>query len=250
MIIYFTGTGNSRYVAKKLGTLLRDEVVNAFDYIREAAFTSYKSKKPWVFVCPTYAWRIPQVFEEFIQKSKFEGAKKAYFVMTCGAEIGKPDLYLAKLCKSCGLAYGGVKGIIMPENYVAMFGVPDQETIDTVVQNAEPVIAEVADVIKNGKKIKPGKTGLTDTIKSDIVNPLFYRWFVKADGFWTNEGCIGCGLCEQLCPLQNIELQNGKPVWEKNCTHCMACICACPERAIEYKKISVGKSRYFDLKER
>lgn len=37
-------------------------------------------------------------------------------------------------------------------------------------------------------------------------------------------------------PLNNIRLENGKPVWGKHCTHCMACICDCPKEAIEYGK--------------
>ena len=51
-------------------------------------------------------------------------------------------------------------------------------------------------------------------------------------------------LCEKLCPLNNIELQNKEPVWGTNCTHCMACICGCPKEAIEYGRISKGKVRY------
>ena len=46
------------------------------------------------------------------------------------------------------------------------------------------------------------------------------------------------------CPLNNITLQNGKPVWGQDCTHCMACICYCPTEAIEYSKKSLGKPRY------
>ena len=57
--------------------------------------------------------------------------------------------------------------------------------------------------------------------------------------------CSGCGLCVQLCPLNNITLKNGKPVWGGGCTHCMACICSCPARAIEYGRKSRGKPRYF-----
>ena len=57
--------------------------------------------------------------------------------------------------------------------------------------------------------------------------------------------CVGCGKCAQLCPLNNIHLENGKPMWGDTCTHCMACISACPTQAIEYKKISVGKPRYY-----
>ena len=56
--------------------------------------------------------------------------------------------------------------------------------------------------------------------------------------------CIGCGKCEKLCPLNNITLQNARPVWGSNCTQCMACICYCPTRAIEYGKKSAGKPRY------
>ena len=56
--------------------------------------------------------------------------------------------------------------------------------------------------------------------------------------------CIGCGKCVELCPLNNIRLENGKPVWGKNCTHCMACICYCPKEAIEYGEKSKGKPRY------
>ena len=59
-----------------------------------------------------------------------------------------------------------------------------------------------------------------------------------------SEACIGCGKCVELCPLSNIYLENGKPVWGKNCTHCMACICYCPKEAIEYGRKSKGKPRY------
>ena len=63
--------------------------------------------------------------------------------------------------------------------------------------------------------------------------------------------CIGCGKCVELCPLNNIHLENGKPLWGKNCTHCMACICYCPKEAIEYGKKSRGKPRYhFEALER
>ena len=48
----------------------------------------------------------------------------------------------------------------------------------------------------------------------------------------------------ELCPLNNIHLENGKPVWGKNCTHCMVCICYCPKEAIEYGKKSRNKPRY------
>ena len=79
---------------------------------------------------------------------------------------------------------------------------------------------------------------------SSAVNPIFYRLFVKAAAFQVRDACIGCGQCADRCPMNNITIKAGKPVWGNDCTHCMACICYCPTKAIEYGKKSVGKPRY------
>lgn len=60
MILYFSGSGNSRYVAKELGTLLNDEVVSLNRRIKKNDTSMLVSDKPYVIVCPIYAWRIPQ----------------------------------------------------------------------------------------------------------------------------------------------------------------------------------------------
>ena len=138
----------------------------------------------------------------------------------------------------------GVKQIVMPENYVAMFGVPNDEQAARIIEKAQPDIADASETIKAEKKFAQPRRNAYDKLMSDIVNPVFYKFFVKADAFTANDKCIGCGKCAKMCPLNNIELKNSKPVWGKNCTHCMACICLCPTEAIEYGKKSVGKPRY------
>ena len=72
-----------------------------------------------------------------------------------------------------------------------------------------------------------------------------YSVMISAKNFRVTEKCNGCGKCEQRCPLNNVKLTNGKPVWGKKCTHCMACIAGCPAEAIEYGKKTVGKPRYY-----
>ena len=88
------------------------------------------------------------------------------------------------------------------------------------------------------------KTGALDAVKSGLVNAAFYRFQVKAKAFTVSDACIACGKCVALCPLGNVRLQGGRPVWSDHCTHCMACICGCPAKAIEYGRISRGKPRY------
>ena len=85
---------------------------------------------------------------------------------------------------------------------------------------------------------------IRDRFMSGPVNPIFYRFFVKADAFQVSDACTGCGQCVRNCPMNNISLRDRKPVWGRECTHCMACICYCPAKAIEYGKKSIGKPRY------
>ena len=87
MIVYFTGTGNSRYCAQMLADKLDDEIVDAFHFIRNGIPAELISGKPWIFVAPTYGWQLPRIFVDFIRSGSFLGSKDAYFVMTCGSEI-------------------------------------------------------------------------------------------------------------------------------------------------------------------
>lgn len=52
MIIYFTGTGNSKYIADMLGDKLEDEITDSREYIRKHSGGSFSSQKPYVFVAP------------------------------------------------------------------------------------------------------------------------------------------------------------------------------------------------------
>ena len=142
------------------------------------------------------------------------------------------------------MRYMGTAQIIMPENYIAMFHAPQAEQARSIVEQAEPALEQVLAQLKAGQEFPPPRDTLYDRFMSGPVNPAFYRFFVKADAFRATDACIGCGKCVELCPLNNIRLENGKPVWGKNCTHCMACICYCPKEAIEYGKKSKGKPRY------
>ena len=62
--------------------------------------------------------------------------------------------------------------------------------------------------------------------------------------FWADEKCTGCGICEKICPAQNISLMDGKPQWQHRCEQCFACLQWCPEEAIQYGKGTAKKKRY------
>lgn len=244
MIVYFTGTGNSGYCAKFLADWTGDDCIDAFSYIRNGIAAELNSLRPWVFVCPTYGWRIPRVFADFIRSGSFSGNPSAYFVMTCGNDIGNADFYNQTLCGEKGFQYRGTLPVVMPENYIALFQAPQLPEVRAILAAARPVMEQGASCIQTGQAFPKRKTGLIDGLKSGAVNSAFYRFYIKAKPFTVSDRCISCGKCAALCPLGNIQLRGGKPSWGNRCTHCMACICSCPAEAIEYGRRSQGKIRY------
>ena len=244
MILYFSGTGNSRYVAQRIAEALGDELLSMNDRIKTGDTSPVTSDERLVIVTPTYAWRIPRIVRDWLAETDFPCGAQAWFVMTCGSEIGNAAGYNRALSGEKKLRYMGTAQIIMPENYIAMFNAPQAEEARQIVAKAEPDIDCVISAIRSGQEFAMPRNNLYDRFMSGPVNPIFYSSFVKANAFAASDDCTGCGQCARLCPTNNITIQNGKPVWGGDCTHCMACICRCPAEAIEYGKKSLGKPRY------
>lgn len=243
MVLYFTGTGNSAYVAKRIADALGEEPVSLFDKLRNKDYSTLVSSTPWVICAPTYAWQMPHIVRDWLQHTFLGGNRNIYFVLTCGSSIGGAAGYAKALCDRRALHFKGLAGVVMPENYIAMFQAPEQPEAEAIVRRAEPVIDDIAAKIKAGADIGKNSTP-AGYFLSSVVNRSFYAFSIKDKKFTVSDACVSCGLCEKNCPTANITLCGGKPTWHGQCIHCMACICSCPQSAIEYGKISIGKPRY------
>ena len=244
MIVYFTGTGNSRRAAQLLGSRLGQPLTDAFPYIREEKQLALQSDTPWIFVAPTYGWQLPHVFRDLILNADLQGSRDAYFVMTCGSGVGNAEQHLRQLCAKKGLNFKGLQPLVMPENYIAMFPVPDERAANVIIKKADKRLERAIPLMAQELSLPAVKAGLGGKAMSGIVNTVFTRGVVTAKPFRTTAACMGCGNCARVCPRSNISLASGRPVWTDECIHCMACISHCPTKAIEYGRKSVGKPRY------
>ena len=244
MIAYFTGTGNSRYIAEQLTGKIDGETICLNDIIRRKETLKIPVADKMILVTPTYAWRIPKLVEGLLLNADSEKQTKVWFVMNCGSEIGNAAKYNQEICSKKGWTYKGTAQVKMPENYLAMFKVPGIEEAKRTVNYSKTVIDELVVRIVEDRNFDAPRNNLYDKFMSRFVNPLFYKNCIKTDKFRVSECCVGCGKCRDICPIQNIAINEGRPEWGSNCTHCMACIAYCPKEAIEYGKKSVGQLRY------
>ena len=250
MVFYFSGTGNSQLVAKQIALELGDDLFSINECLKRGENKAFRSERPLVFVAPIYAWRVPRVVEQWIRDTKFVDNLNAYFILTRGGGTqGNAAAYAEKLCAETGMTYCGLASVHMPENYIALAAAPSEEECEAIITRAKPILSNFARLIGQGKPFPTASVSLGGRFISGPANPLFYRFYIKDKGFTVSDACVSCGKCVRRCPLNNIALTDGKPIWKGGCTHCMACICGCPTEAIEYKSVSKGKRRYDIMKD-
>lgn len=254
MIYYFSGTGNTWLAANRL----QAELGSDMDLITEISPEGVTiSDRDLVFMFPVYAWGVPPIMMEFIEKipeSEIEkirsGMIRAWAVATCGDETGMAvEMFRVGLRKR-GVELCGVWSVITPNVYVLLpgFDVDSREVEEEKLEKMKPRIKEIANIIKGHKEGAPAiedvHHGPLPKLKTRLVYPLFKRWGINtAKWKWSRE-CIGCGKCAEVCPEKNIVIQGGHPRWGGNCDSCLACYHICPTHAVEYGKITVGKGQY------
>ncbi len=248
MILYFSGTGNSRYIAQKLAEQCSDELVSMNRGMRQRKLDPYNSQyafsseKPFVVVCPTYCWHVPKVVEEYLLDSRFLGSSELYFLLTCGSGTGQAAAHARNICKKLSMEFMGLASIRMPENYITLFRAPEPDEAVGIIRAAMPQVENIAQQILIRHTIRDSYSG---PAMPEPLCRLFYRFFVHDRKFRVTDICIGCMACAKLCPMVNIRMKDQKPVWLGSCTQCQSCIAVCPTNAVEFGRRTRGKRRYY-----
>lgn len=244
MVFYFSGTGNSRFVARMIAKAVGQEPADITTYTKNAERPEFTESGIYVFVCPSYMSAPARAMTDFIEWAGFPSGIKAYFIVTCAASMGITPKVASELCEKKGFEFMGAAQIEMPQNYIALFTTKKVEENIDIIEKAENEIERLSPLIAGGEKIECKKIGSVEYSVTRWVRDVYYKNFMKTTKFHATDKCISCGACVNICPFSNIIMKDGRPSWSNNCTHCMACINRCPKDAIEYGKGSVGKPRY------
>ena len=244
MVVFFSGTGNSRFVAQRIAAATGDELFDAFACIRLKKGASFTQTGVYVFVSPVYVSVPAMVFLDFLRRSRFPDGCRAYFVMTSAGGMGAAPYYCRKIAAEKGFTYLGTAEVKMPQNYILFFRMGTPQENRARIEASFPVIDRIARTVIGSRALNEQTPKLWELLATKLVLGPYYRFCMSAGPFAANDRCVGCGKCAALCPLGNITLKDSRPVWGDNCTHCMSCINLCPKDAIEYGRLTSGKPRY------
>ncbi|MCI5773633.1 MAG: EFR1 family ferrodoxin [Erysipelotrichaceae bacterium] len=244
MILYFSGTGNTKFIANRLAAKLADDISDLGSIINNQDKWHFYSEKPFVIVCPIYAWRIPFKIENMLAKASFTGSKDIYFIFSMGGQFGAADKYVARLMQGNNLNIKGYTGILMPDNFTIVFNAPTAEESDHIISLALDKIDLIANKINDNLALSATKHHYIDNFLSTMVNHGFAKFMMSAKRFGCNDDCIHCNLCVNNCPTNNIRFNGDQLAFGNDCMFCLKCIQSCPTHAITYKGKKLAKGYY------
>jgi Pyruvate/2-oxoacid:ferredoxin oxidoreductase delta subunit len=197
-------------------------------------------------VFPVYMWGLPLIVVDFIKNMPFQKSQYIFAVTNCGGSPGSTLVRAGRFFKKRGLTLAAGFSVRMPNNYIPLSGAVSPKKQERMFRAAEEKVKSIAECIKAQQ---PRSLEQSFFLFNWFVRNILYRvsspHIPKLDqAFKATEACTGCGICQKVCPVQNIALVEKKPVWQHHCQQCFACLQWCPEEAVEYGKITKGRKRY------
>lgn len=244
-IFYFSGTGNTLSVAKKISEKLSNGKVIDIAQVVDGGYRIESADRIGL-VMPVYVFGAPLIVEAFIDKLDVKRYQYMYVVFTHGGAPYSAVSDLRKKLENKGLHVQAGFEILTPDNYIEGKNPPDQREAKEILQTTKKETLHVANAVQRKEATFP-RTPVWQKCFGSLVRRSLKGYTAKAPGkFRFTSACNGCGACVKLCPRKVIALdQNRNPAWEGNsCVMCFSCINLCPKQAIEIGKKTIGRNRY------
>ncbi|WP_010244305.1 EFR1 family ferrodoxin [Acetivibrio cellulolyticus] len=243
VIFYFTGTGNSLAVAKKLANKIGDtEVIAISNAIKEKGLELNYERIGFVF--PVYYYLPPNIVREFVNRLSFSKAHYIFAVATYGGIYGGVFKDLYECIKNSGGVLNAAFSLCMPGNYIVEYGAFPEAITNFQSKWEKRRVGIIAENVLQRKSQAIPKGNFISNLFTEYSYKKVKEFKAMAVNFHENGSCNGCAVCSKICPVGNININDGKPTWGNNCEHCMACIQWCPHKAIEYGNVTQKRRRY------
>ncbi len=242
IIYYFSGTGNSLKIAKDLCEELEECQLAPIAKVFQQEQIVARSEKVG-FICPLYFWGLPDIVVEFLKKIKFNNTNYIFAIVTRGHPGARSALsQINNLINKKSQTLNSGFYITMPGNFIINYKVIPDKKQRLLFNRARNKIIRISQIISSNEiRIEREQYDVAATIR----NRNFRRRVHDCDNnFSINDNCDSCGICEKVCPVNNIIMDKGNPRWQHRCQLCLACIHFCPQEAIQYGQETINRRRY------
>ncbi len=228
LIFFFTGTGNSLYVARELS----GDIISIPKALKKGEL-SYEAEEIGI-VYPIYAHMPPNMVRSFLKKAQLK-CNYLFAVLTYGAGKGSAAEICAQIGKESGHSFNYIATLLMVDNWLPAFDMDEQKQIN---KHFDENLARIKAAI-NGRRqeIEAVSTAEREHHEKLLKRPgtPFTATGVKAraeEWFTVTDNCITCGICSRVCPRNNYRYSELKAEPQGECELCLACAHACPHKAI------------------
>lgn len=229
-LLYFSPTGNARYLSKKLVEHLGEEtIISPLEFLD---VTKLKKNDHLILLYPIHGFNAPRTVKRFV-KSLPEGLYKQVSLIAVGCNnIWVNDavsIYLKKKLIKKGYEIVVDEILAMPLTFIMSF---PEETKVKLIKEAEEALIKISESIKenikSNRKVKLKSKLITFVGKAESPAARMFGLELHA-----KKGCTSCGICWNNCPEYNIKRnKKGFPKFAFKCSMCMRCIYNCPEKVI------------------
>ncbi|NLZ47202.1 MAG: hypothetical protein GX895_00170 [Clostridiales bacterium] len=238
VMYYFSGTGNTKWVADKFKRYFNKYGVD-LETINIEKISLIENQYDFLIIgTPIYFDDSPRIVNRFIDDLPETNSKKNCIVFATNTWGNSAALdLLGRRMKEKGYNLISQVNIIMPSNlnFKSKGNVfKDRNSIKIMIRAANKIKRVVNDFLLERPNIENTSKGKVyiKKIKDVISN---YKKYNLVQYFKCTDKCVSCGMCLRNCPCSNITLDNGKVVFHSNCVTCMRCMCICPQEAITFK---------------
>lgn len=230
-ILYFTATGNNLYVAKKIG----EDIYSIPKMVKQNVYEIADEKVGIVF--PIYELGVPKYVEEFLDRVKIDSSY-IFVIMTYGMYDGSAISHLKKIANRNNIQLSYINTLIMIDNYLPVYKIEEQleteerKNIETQIANIRKDLElKVNKIPRNNIKTKLLTRYARKKVfpKRDKKLGIYKKSFDKV--FCVESTCISCGICEKVCPVNNIVVKE-EPDFKGECIGCLSCTHNCPQNSI------------------
>ena len=249
MIIYFSATGNNKYIATRIREELNDEIHSMIQLVNNEEYMINLDEDEMLgFVIPTYFGGLPSYVEEYLSHINIEtnGNNYIYVISSYGTTTGYSTGYFKEYLEDINIEVDATYSVKMADTWTPMFDLSSPEKVNEFMKNTEDEIDTIIDHIKNSDKGDYVKQKNMKFV-SNFAQILYDRKR-KTSHLHVLDNCIKCGICQKNCPIQAIRINDGHVEWiYDRCVMCLRCLHSCPKFSIQYDNKTLQHGQYTNV---